>query len=159
MGADIEVTQTGESGGEPSGDIRVQESALHGVDIASEKIPTLIDEIPILAVAASQAEGATRVTGAAELRVKESDRIATMATGLRALGVDIEESPDGFTIDGPATLGEGDIDAHGDHRIAMSFAVAALIARTDIKIRGWSSVETSFPRFIETLAQARGMRR
>lgn len=159
MGAKVEVTPVGEAGGEPFGDIRACDSSLKGVRVDPETIPALIDELPILAVAASQAEGTTTVSGAAELRVKESDRIATMIGGLTALGVAAEEVSDGFTIAGPTTLGEADIDAHGDHRVAMSFAVAALIARTDIRIRGWSSVETSFPGFIQTLARARGMRR
>ena len=159
MGADIEVVQTAEVGGEAIGDITARESSLKGVQLDPHTVPSLIDEIPILAIAASQAEGATTISGAEELRHKESDRIATMVGGLRTLGADIEEAPDGFTITGPTALGEGDIDSHGDHRVAMSFAIAALIARTDIRIRGWSSVDTSFPSFIETLARARGMRR
>jgi 3-phosphoshikimate 1-carboxyvinyltransferase len=159
MGGDIEITPRGEAGGEPFGDVRAAESSLRGIEIEPELVPGLIDELPILAVAASQAEGTTKVSGAGELRVKESDRIATMVAGLRALDVQIGEAPDGFQITGPAKLGEADIDSHGDHRVAMSFAVAALIARTDIRIRGWSSVDTSFPGFIETLGRARGMRR
>ena len=159
MGADIEIAQTAESGGEPIGDITARDSSLKGIEVDPRSIPWIIDEIPILAVAASQAEGTTTFSGAGELRLKESDRIATMATGLRTLGVEVSEAPDGFTIAGPTSLGEGDIDSQGDHRVAMSFAIAALIARTDIKIRGWSSVDTSFPGFIQTLARARGMRR
>ena len=159
MGGQIEQTPTGDAGGEPVGDIRIQASRLKGVAVDPRIVPGLIDEIPILAVAASQAEGTTTITGASELRLKESDRIATMTDGLSALGTKIDALPDGLEITGPATLGEGDIDARGDHRIAMSFAVAALIARTDIRIRGWSSVDTSFPGFIETLGRARGMRR
>jgi 3-phosphoshikimate 1-carboxyvinyltransferase len=159
MGGKIHEEPTGDEGGEPVGDIRIEASRLSGVRVDPRAIPALIDEIPILAVAATQAEGTTTFTGAEELRLKESDRIATMAEGLAALGTDITALPDGLEIKGPVTLGEGDIDAQGDHRIAMSFAVAALIARTDIRIRGWSSVDTSFPGFIETLSRARGLRR
>jgi 3-phosphoshikimate 1-carboxyvinyltransferase len=159
MGGDIEIEEKGEDGGEPFGDVRARASELQGVAVDPAVVPALIDEIPILAIAATQAEGETSFTGAEELRVKESDRIDTLATALRTLDVQVEALPDGLRIEGPATLGEGDVDARDDHRIAMSLAVAALIARTDIRIRGWSSVDTSFPGFIETLGRARGMRR
>ena len=159
MGARITTEVTSEAGGEPVGTIRTEASELKGVTVDPAVVPSLIDEVPILAVAASQAEGTTVITGAEELRVKESDRIVSMAEGLRALGARVEALPDGLEIDGPVELGEGDIDSHGDHRVAMSFAVAALIARTDVRIRGWRSVETSFPRFVETLSAARGLRR
>ena len=108
----------------------------------------MIDEFPALFVAASVAKGRTVVRGAAELRVKESDRIATMAAGLRALGVQIEETPDGAIIDGGA-LGGGMVDSHGDHRIAMSFAVAGLVAREAVTIGDCANVATSFPGFVE----------
>jgi 3-phosphoshikimate 1-carboxyvinyltransferase len=159
MGGDIAIDETGEDGGEPFGNVRARASELKGVSVDPSVVPALIDEIPILAIAATQAEGQTSFAGAAELRVKESDRIDALTTALRILNVQVEALPDGLLIEGPATLGEGDVDARGDHRIAMSLAVAALIARTDIRIRGWSSVETSFPGFIETLGKARGLRR
>jgi 3-phosphoshikimate 1-carboxyvinyltransferase len=159
MGADIEIETTGEDGGEPYGNVHVCASELKGVTVDPSLVPALIDEIPILAIAATQADGETSFSGASELRVKESDRIDALATALRTLGVELEVRADGMTIEGPTTLGEGDVDARGDHRIAMSLAVAALIARTDIRIRGWSSVDTSFPGFIETLGRARGLRR
>lgn len=159
MGGKIETEITSEEGGEPVGTITTLGSELHGVAVDEAAVPTLIDEIPILAVAATQAEGVTSIAGAEELRLKESDRIETIAQGLRRLGANVETTWDGLVIEGPTKLGEGDIDAHADHRVAMSFAIAALVARTDIRIRGWSSVETSFPDFIQTLGRARGLRR
>jgi 3-phosphoshikimate 1-carboxyvinyltransferase len=119
-------------------------------------VPGLIDEIPILAVAATQAEGITTISGASELRVKESDRIATVASGLRALGADVEESPDGLRIAGPVQLAGGEVESQGDHRIAMAFAIAALVARDNVRVKGWSSVNTSFPEFLDVLATAQG---
>jgi len=111
-------------------------------------VPDMIDEFPILFVAAAAATGTTRVTGAAELRVKESDRIAVMAQGLRTLGVAIQETPDGAVIDGGA-FGGGEVDSVGDHRCAMSFAVAGLIAGAEVRIRDCANVATSFPGFVE----------
>jgi 3-phosphoshikimate 1-carboxyvinyltransferase len=110
-------------------------------------VPDMIDEFPILFVAAAAASGTTRISGAAELRVKESDRIAVMARGLRALGVRIEETPDGAVIDG-GRFGGGEVDSAGDHRCAMSFAVAGLIADGEIHIADCANVATSFPGFV-----------
>ena len=148
MGADIRVENQGESGGEAVGDLVVRYAPLHGIELPERLVPDMIDEFPALFVAASVAKGRTVVRGAAELRVKESDRIATMAAGLRALGVQIEETPDGAIIDG-GDVGGGKVDSHGDHRIAMSFAVAGLVAREAITIGDCANVATSFPGFVE----------
>jgi len=148
MGADIRIENQGESGGEAVGDLVVRHAPLHGIELPEALVPDMIDEFPALFVAAAVAKGRTVVRGAAELRVKESDRIATMATGLRALGVQIEETPDGAIIDGGAIQG-GTVDSHGDHRIAMSFAVAGLVARAAITIGDCANVATSFPGFLE----------
>jgi 3-phosphoshikimate 1-carboxyvinyltransferase len=156
MGADIEWTVTEESGGEPIGDVHVRSSELVGSVISGDVVPGLIDEVPILAVAATHATGTTEISGAAELRVKESDRIATVAAGLRALGAQVEDLPDGLRITGPAKLTGGEIGSHGDHRVAMSFAIAALVARDNVRVKGWSSVNTSFPEFLDVLATAQG---
>jgi 3-phosphoshikimate 1-carboxyvinyltransferase len=156
MGADLEWSATEHSGGEPFGEVRVRASDLHAGAITGDVVPRLIDEIPILAVAATQAAGTTEISGAAELRVKESDRIATVASGLRALGADVEEMRDGLRITGPTELTGGEIESHGDHRVAMAFAVAALVARDNVRVKGWSCVNTSFPEFLDVLAKAQG---
>ncbi|MGN6226401.1 MAG: 3-phosphoshikimate 1-carboxyvinyltransferase [Dyella sp.] len=148
MGADIRVENEGESGGEPVGDLVVRHAPLHGIELPEALVPDMIDEFPALFVAAAAAEGATVVRGAAELRVKESDRLASMAAGLQALGVNVEERPDGATIHG-GPIGSGTIDSHGDHRIAMSFAVAGLIATGPVRIGDCANVATSFPGFME----------
>lgn len=148
MGADIRVENERESGGEPVGDLIVRYAPLHGIELPEALVPDMIDEFPALFVAASVARGRTVVRGAAELRVKESDRIATMAAGLRAIGAAIEETPDGAVIDGGALAG-GEVDSHGDHRIAMSFAVAGLVSQGSIRINDCDNVATSFPRFLE----------
>ena len=148
MGADIGVENERESGGEPVGDLVVRHAPLHGIELPEALVPDMIDEFPVLFVAAAAAEGRTVVRGAAELRVKESDRLAAMATGLRALGVAVDEAPDGATIEG-GSLGGGTIDSHGDHRIAMSFAVAGLIAVDAVRINDCNNVATSFPGFLE----------
>lgn len=147
MGADIRIESQRESGGEAVGDLIVRHAPLHGIELPEALVPDMIDEFPALFVAAAVASGRTVVRGAAELRVKESDRIATMAQGLRALGVRIEETPDGAIIDG-GVIGGGAVDSHGDHRIAMSFAVAGLVARDAITIRDCANVATSFPGFL-----------
>jgi 3-phosphoshikimate 1-carboxyvinyltransferase len=156
MGADVEVDVEGESGGEPFGSIRVRHAALRATEIAGDVVATLLDEVPALAIAASQAEGTTTIRGARELRVKESDRVAAIASGLRALGVSVEELPDGLVIEGPASVTGGRIDSHGDHRIAMAFAVAGLVADGNVVVDGWSCVDTSFPGFLDVLGRAQG---
>lgn len=155
MGADIVESDAGEEGGEPVADLRVRHAPLHGIDVPEAHVPDMIDEFPVLFVAAACATGVTRVTGAHELRVKESDRIATMASGLRALGVDLDEAEDGATIRGragAALAGGARIDSHGDHRIAMAFAVAAQRCDAELTIVDTANVATSFPGF-ETLAR------
>lgn len=157
MGADIEVTPGGDSGGEPTGTVRAAHSELRGIAIDPAQVPALIDEVPALCIAAAAADGETTLRGAAELRVKESDRISLMAGGLAALGVTVEEFPDGLAIRGRAGGGftaGGDIQSGGDHRIAMAFAVAGLIAREKVRVQGWSCVETSFPGFLDVLGEA-----
>ena len=155
MGADIREENRHEQGGEPVADFIVRHAPLHGIEVPAELVPDMIDEFPILFVAAACATGRTVVRGAAELRVKESDRIATMATGLRALGIEVQETPDGAVIEGGRLRG-GSVESHGDHRIAMSFAVAAQLADGDVRINDIANVATSFPGFVE-LAKAAGM--
>jgi 3-phosphoshikimate 1-carboxyvinyltransferase len=154
MGGDIEWSATGQSGGEPVGNVRAGYAELHGVEITPEVIPTLIDEIPVLAILAAFASGTTHVSGAGELKVKESDRIAAITDGLRSVGGVAEAHDDGFSIEGGHPLDAAVVEARGDHRIAMSFAVAGLAASANITIRGWSSVATSFPGFLETMKAA-----
>ncbi len=152
MGADIQVLDAGEVGGEPVADIRVRHAALQGIDIPEELVPLAIDEFPAVFVAAACAAGVTRVTGAAELRVKESDRIAVMAEGLRTLGVEVEPLPDGARIVGRDRLGGGRVSSHTDHRIAMAFAVAALRAADAVVVEDCANVQTSFPGFAQLMA-------
>lgn len=153
MGADIVEERAANRGGEPVADLIVRHAPLRGIEVPVELVPDMIDEFPILAVAAACAQGATVVRGAAELRVKESDRIAAMATGLRSLGVRVEERPDGAVIEGGALRG-GTIDSLGDHRIAMAFAVAGQLADGDVAIDDVANVATSFPGFDELARQA-----
>jgi 3-phosphoshikimate 1-carboxyvinyltransferase len=148
MGAHIEVINEREVGGEPVADLHVRSAPLHGIDIPPELVPLAIDEFPVLFVAAACAEGRTVLTGAEELRVKESDRIQVMADGLAALGVQAQATPDGMIIEGSPVAG-GSVDSHGDHRIAMAFAMAALRAQGAIEIRDCANVNTSFPGFID----------
>lgn len=155
MGATIEIRSAREVGGEPVADIQVRASRLRGIHIPADQVPLAIDEFPVLFIAAACAEGETVLTGAEELRVKESDRIAVMAQGLRALGIAARETPDGIHIVG-GTLEGGEIDSHGDHRIAMAFAIAALRARGPISIRDCKNVDTSFPGFA-ALARTAGL--
>lgn len=156
MGADIRAENLREQGGEPVTDLVVRHAPLHGIEVPVELVPDMIDEFPILFIAAAVAEGTTVVRGAAELRVKESDRIAVMADGLRRMGIAIDESPDGATIRGGVLQGGGTISAHEDHRIAMSFVVAAQCATAPLRIDGCATVATSFPGFFEQ-ARACGM--
>jgi 3-phosphoshikimate 1-carboxyvinyltransferase len=159
MGGNIELRNPRQSGAEPVADVLVRTSALRGVRVPVELIPLAIDELPVLFIAAACATGETVVTGAEELRVKESDRIAAMSAGLEVLGVAHSVLPDGMRIEGrgegPAFSG-GVIDSFGDHRIAMSFAVASLRAAKSISIRDVSNVATSFPGFV-ALARSAGL--
>jgi len=154
MGADIQTEHARLAGGEPIADLRVRAAELHGIDVPPHLVPLAIDEFPVLFVAAACAAGRTRVTGAAELRVKESDRIQVMADGLRTLGVAATPTDDGMIIDGGQPFGGGTIDSHGDHRIAMAFSVAALRAEAGLRIRDTDNVATSFPGFVELAAGA-----
>ncbi|TFZ44697.1 3-phosphoshikimate 1-carboxyvinyltransferase [Stenotrophomonas maltophilia] len=147
MGADITEENPAEQGGEPVADLVVRYAPLKGARIPEELVPDMIDEFPALFVAAAAAEGQTVVTGAAELRVKESDRLAAMATGLRALGMQVDETEDGATLHGGVRLGSGTIESHGDHRIAMAFAIAGQISDGEVRINDIANVATSFPDF------------
>jgi len=150
MGADIEITNRRDQGGEPVGDITARTSRLKGVDVPAERAPSMIDEYPILSVAAAVAEGETRMNGLAELRVKESDRLAVMACGLEACGVTLEERPDGMTVTGGKAIeGGATIATHLDHRIAMSFLILGLVAKTPITIDDAATINTSFPGFAD----------
>lgn len=153
MGADIEATNRREQGGEPVADLVVRHAPLHGIEVPVDRVPDMIDEFPALFVAAACAEGVTVVRGAAELRVKESDRIAVMAEGLRALGCEVEEAPDGARIVGTPLRG-GAVHSRGDHRIAMSFAIAAQRAAAPVRIDDVDNVATSFPGFDELARRA-----
>ncbi len=147
MGADIEILNPRLAGGEPVADLRVRHAPLHGVRIPEALVPLAIDEFPALFIAAAGAEGITVLTGAAELRVKESDRIQVMADGLTALGIAAKPTLDGLVIQGGALTG-GTVNSCGDHRIAMSFAVAAAHAASPITIHDCANVDTSFPGFV-----------
>jgi len=152
MGAAIEISPIRELSGEPVADIHCSDgSDLQAIDITREKIPALIDEFPILCVAATQVSGTTTIRGAEELRVKESDRIRSMVTELRKMGADIEEFEDGLSIKGGSRLTGAAIESYGDHRIAMAMAVAGLIADGTTTIHGISSVNISSPGFFQLL--------
>ena len=159
MGGHIEILNPRSSGAEPVADLLVRASALRGIEVPVELVPLAIDELPVLFVAAACAAGETTVTGAEELRVKESDRIAAMSAGFQVLGVPHEVLPDGMRIEGrgagPA-FGGGEVDSFGDHRIAMSFTIASLRAAKTISIRDVANVATSFPGFVG-LAQSVGL--
>lgn len=157
MGADIEVTVT-EATGDPYGSIRVKGAQLKGTVIEGDEIPNLIDELPIIAVAGALANGKTEIRDAAELRVKESDRIAEMVKNLRLFGVEVEEQDDGMVVTGPATLHTPDvaIDSHGDHRIAMSVAVLNTFSDQAISIENVGCVNTSYPEFWQHMDQLGG---
>jgi len=153
MGADIELQNPREEGGEPVADIRVRSSCLHGIEIPPRLVPLAIDEFPAIFIAAACAEGETVLTGAGELRVKESDRIQVMAEGLRQLGITALTAEDGILIRGGQLRG-GEIESHGDHRVAMAFAIAALRSTEAVRIRDCANVDTSFPGFIGLAREA-----
>ena len=148
MGADLRLHERPAQGGEPVADIELRRSTLRGIAVPEALVPLAIDELPVLFIAAAAAEGETVFSGAAELRVKESDRLAVMAEGLTALGVPNQLAPDGIRIQGGQRLRGGEIHSHGDHRIAMSFTVASLIADAPILVRDTDNVATSFPGFV-----------
>ncbi|MEP7313746.1 MAG: 3-phosphoshikimate 1-carboxyvinyltransferase [Pseudomonadota bacterium] len=154
MGADIRLHLRSGAGSEPVADIKVRAAQLHGIRVPEALVPLAIDEFPVLFIAAVAASGETVVTGAEELRVKESDRLAVMAEGLGALGIATQLTADGITIQGGARFRPGRIDSHGDHRIAMAFAMASLRADGPIEISDVLNVGTSFPGFAETARRA-----
>ena len=151
MGGKISLANTRIEGNEPVADIEIETSELSGIEIQGEMIPRVIDELPILAVAATQAEGRTVVRGAQELRVKETDRIRAIVQEVSKLGAKIQESDDGFTIEGPTILRGAHCHSHGDHRMAMAMAVAGLIAEGETHIEHADCVDISFPGFFQLL--------
>lgn len=156
MGAQVEV-EVSSADPEPAGTIRSRSTGeLGATTVEGETIVRTIDELSLVALAALRAEGTTVVRDAGELRVKESDRVAVLAEGLRALGASIEEAPDGFAVTGPAVLGGGRVDPAGDHRMAMTFAVAGLIAAEPVTVAGWECAEVSYPRFEDDLRAITG---
>jgi 3-phosphoshikimate 1-carboxyvinyltransferase len=149
MGAGVVVEGEREQGGEPVADVTMRASDLAGAEVSGHTVVRMIDEFPVLAVAATQAHGTTVVRDAAELRVKETDRIATAVAELRVLGARIEPLPDGFIVEGPTALHGGVVDSHGDHRLAMALAVAGLFAQGEVTIENAECVPDSFPGFVE----------
>ena len=151
MGANIRMENVREDGNEPAADLVVESSDLRGIEIGGDIIPRVIDELPVLAMAASQASGRTVIRDAAELRVKESDRISATAEGLHELGATIRETDDGMIIEGGSKLSGAEVVSHGDHRIAMSMAVAGLVADGETRIGDAEAANVSYPTFWETL--------
>ncbi len=157
MGGDVRVESMRDVSGEPVADIYCKSAdSLKAVKISGDIMPSLIDEFPILCVLATQADGVTEIRGAEELRVKESDRIKAMATELKKLGVELDEYPDGISIKGKASLKGATVESYHDHRIAMSLAIAALVAEGTITINNSSCVDISFPGFFEELKRITG---
>ena len=156
MGANIEMSNSTEVNNEPVADIQVKSSTLKGVTISGETIPGLIDEIPILAILATQADGITKILDAQELRYKESDRLQAVASNLKKMGAHVEENIDGLTIKGPVQLKASELDSFHDHRIAMSFAVAGLIAPPKSVLNNAECVDVSCPGFYQELARLSG---
>ena len=155
MGADITITNERLEGGEPVGDIRVRSSQLTGIEVPADRAASMIDEYPILSVAASCARGRTFMPGVAELRVKETDRIAVMADGLKACGVSVTETPDSLTVDGmPSIAGGACIASQHDHRIAMSFLVLGMVSQTAVTVTDTATIATSFPGFARLMNNA-----
>ena len=154
MGAGVEVQLEDGAAVEPHGRVTVRGRGLRAVRLEADRVAQAIDEIPVLLVVASQAEGVTTVAGAAELRVKESDRLATMAEGLRRMGVPVEETPDGIAVQGPTALQRARVGSGGDHRVAMALAVAALVANGPVSIDDAAVVSISYPEFFRELGAA-----
>jgi 3-phosphoshikimate 1-carboxyvinyltransferase len=152
MGARMTVFNRRRAGGEAVADLEVRFADLTATDVAAQEVPAMVDELPLLALAAAHAHGTTTVRGAEELRVKESDRIAAVADALRAVGARVQPREDGWEITGvPARLRGGRVDAVGDHRIAMLGAIAGLASREPVQIQGAEAVAVSFPGFFELL--------
>lgn len=156
MGADLSVENPRVSGGERVGDLRIRYAGrLRGVDVPEEIVPSLIDELPVIFALAAACEGTTRLRGAAELRVKESDRLAVMARGLETLGVNLTEYPDGMDVTG-GPVGAGMVDGAGDHRCAMSFCVLGQLAPGPVTVTGCHNIDTSYPGFVDDLKRIGG---
>jgi 3-phosphoshikimate 1-carboxyvinyltransferase len=156
MGADLAIQNRRRFGGEAVGDIRIRYAGLlKGVDIPPELVPSLIDELPVILALAAASQGTTRLRGAAELRVKESDRLAVMARGLETLGVRLREYPDGMDVEGGPVKG-GRVDGAGDHRCAMSFCVLGQVASAAVSVAGCENIDTSYPRFVDDLKSVGG---
>ncbi len=153
MGADIEISNRCTIGGEERGDVTARSGELTATEVGGDEIPRMLDEVPILALAATQARGRTLIRDAAELRVKESDRLATTTEMLRAFGAQVEEQPDGLIIEGPTRLSGATVTSHGDHRIAMTAAIAGLLATGESTILDSACIDTSFPGFAAALRQ------
>lgn len=153
MGADIQIDNLFTSGGEEIGDIIVKGKKLKATSLTKEIMPRLIDEIPVIAVIAAVAEGKTTITGAEELKVKESNRITAMVTEMKKLGIQVTELPDGMEIEGPNEIGGGQIESYGDHRIAMAMAIAGLFANAPVEIQNSECIAVSFPEFEERLKE------
>jgi 3-phosphoshikimate 1-carboxyvinyltransferase len=153
MGADLQLENERVEAGEPVADLIVQHGELRGVEVGGTVIPRAIDELPVLAVVATQAHGRTLVRDAAELRVKETDRIATVAAELRKMGAHVEERPDGFVVEGPTPLRSAPVWSHGDHRLAMALAVAALVASGPVLVEDVECIGDSFPGFETALGR------
>jgi 3-phosphoshikimate 1-carboxyvinyltransferase len=153
MGAHVEIVPRSAEAAEPSGDLRAIASSLHGIEIGPKEIPGLIDELPLIACIAARSAGTTRISGAAELRVKESDRIRAVVTNLRSVGAEAEELPDGMVIEGGEGPLAGEVATHGDHRIAMAFGVLAADPRNDIRIDDPACVAVSYPPFWADLSR------
>jgi 3-phosphoshikimate 1-carboxyvinyltransferase len=152
MGAGLSIEPQGDRSGEPVAELHAWSAPLRAIAIGGETVPRAIDEIPIACALAARAQGTTRIRDADELRHKESDRIATMARVLRAFGVDCEEAPDGLDVEGrPGALEPADVDSRGDHRIAMTASVLALVAGGPTRIRDAACIATSYPKFVATL--------
>ncbi len=156
MGADLRVSNCRMYGEEAVGDIRIRHNGqLKGIDIPPEWIPSLIDELPIIMALAAISDGVTRIRGAEELRVKESDRISVMARGLESLGVRLKQYRDGIDIEGSAIRG-GNVDGAGDHRCAMSFCILGQLADSDLEVKGSGNIATSYPGFAHDLRKVGG---
>ena len=156
MGADIELLDSSEICGEPRATLRVRPAKLKGIEISGDMIPRLIDEIPILAVAASLAEGETVIRDAAELRVKETDRITTVVKGLNALGAKVEELPDGMRIQGQTSLYGGQASSFGDHRLAMAWAISGMLSREGVSVEDMAAADVSYPEFLTVIKKVAG---
>lgn len=151
MGASIHIEEEHQEGNEPVANIQIKSSPLKGTLVNGDLVVRMIDEFPLLAVMASQAEGVTKVVNAAELRVKETDRVESVVFELRKIGVKIEPLPDGFIVEGPTPLHGAVVDSHGDHRLAMSLAIAGLVTQGDLVIKGAGCMSDSYPGFVETM--------